>query len=88
MAFELKGVLPAMVTPLSADGKVLEPELRNLIEHLIKGGIHGIFAIGTTGEFYGISETEYRRALDISIDQTRGRLPVYAGANTISTCQT
>lgn len=87
MGFELKGVLPAMVTPLTADGKVMEKELRNLIEFLIKGGVHGIFAVGTTGEFYGLDDEEYRKVLEISIDQTAGRLPVYAGANAISTHQ-
>ena len=88
MSFELKGVLPAMVTPLTPEGKIREKELRQLIEFLIAGGVHGIFAIGTTGEFYGLTDGEYRRALEISVHQTAGRLPVYAGANAISTPQT
>lgn len=85
MGFVPHGVLPAMVTPFDAEGKVDEEALRRLIEHLIRGGVHGIFAIGTTGEFYALSDAEYRRALDITVDQVKGRLPVYAGANAITT---
>lgn len=88
MKFEPKGVLPAMITPLTAEGKVNEQALRKLIDFLIEGGVHGIFAIGTTGEFYGLTPDEYRNVLEISIDQTAGRVPVYAGANAIGTHQT
>ena len=76
-----------MVTPFDAQGKVDEEALRRLIDHLINGGVHGIFAIGTTGEFYALSNSEYRRALDITIDHVKGRVPVYAGANAITTHQ-
>ena len=87
MKFELKGVLPAMITPLTADGDLNERALRKLIDFLIDGGVHGIFAIGTTGEFYGLTNDQYRAALEISLDQTAGRVPVYAGANSIGTRQ-
>lgn len=85
MDFVPHGILPAMVTPFDARGRVDEESLRRLIEHLIAGGVHGIFAIGTTGEFYALSDMEYKRALDITVDQVRSRLPVYAGANAITT---
>ncbi len=85
MSFELKGVLPAMITPLTKKGTVNEKALRKLIEFLIKGGVHGIFAIGTTGEFYSLSDDEYRMILEVTKDQVKGRVPVYAGANHITT---
>jgi len=85
MGFELKGVLPAMITPLTKKGAVNEKALRKLIEFLIKGGVHGIFAIGTTGEFYCLSDEEYRMILEVTKDQVKGRVPVYAGANHITT---
>jgi 4-hydroxy-tetrahydrodipicolinate synthase len=56
MHFVPKGILPAMITPLTRDGKVNEKALRKLIHYLLDGGVHGIFAIGTTGEFYALSE--------------------------------
>ena len=85
MKLDLKGVLPAMITPLTKKGTVNEKALRKLIEFLIKGGVHGIFAIGTTGEFYCLSDEEYRMILEVTKDQVKGRVPVYAGANHITT---
>lgn len=85
MDFKPHGILPAMITPINEDGSVNETALRNLIEYEIKGGVHGIFAIGTTGEFYSLTNDQYRETLQITLDQVRGRVPVYAGANAIST---
>ena len=85
MRFSPKGVLPAMITPMTKDGKVNFPALRKLIDFLIDGGVHGIFAIGTTGEFYALSNAEYQEILEVTMDQVKGRVPVYAGANSIGT---
>jgi len=85
MQFVPRGILPAMITPLTKDGKVNEKALRKLIRYLLDGGVHGIFAIGTTGEFYALSEEEYRDVLSITKDEVKGRVPVYAGANHITT---
>ncbi|MCL2231509.1 MAG: 4-hydroxy-tetrahydrodipicolinate synthase [Treponema sp.] len=85
MRFAPKGILPAMITPLTKDYKVNIPALRKLIDFLIDGGVHGIFAIGTTGEFYALSNAEYQEILEVTIDQANGRVPVYAGANAIGT---
>jgi 4-hydroxy-tetrahydrodipicolinate synthase len=85
MRFAPKGILPAMITPLTKDHKVNIPALRKLINFLIEGGVHGIFAIGTTGEFYALTNAEYQEILEVTVDQAEGRLPVYAGANAIGT---
>lgn len=85
MQFKPRGILPAMITPLTEDGKIHEKALRKLVDFLVGGGVHGIFAIGTTGEFYGLSDEEYRDILLITIDEVAGRVPVYAGANHITT---
>jgi 4-hydroxy-tetrahydrodipicolinate synthase len=74
-----------MITPFTKEGKVNIPALRKLIEYLIDGGVHGIFAIGTTGEFYALSNTEYQEILEVTVEQVKGRVPVYAGANAIGT---
>lgn len=79
------GILPAMITPRAKDGKVNYVVLRQLIDHLIEGGVHGIFAVGTTGEFYSLNDSEYREILETAVDQVAGRTPVYAGANSIGT---
>ena len=85
MKFEPKGIIPAMITPLSADETVNETALRALINHLIAGGVHAVFAVGTTGEFYGLTEDEKRVVFEITVDETAGRVPVYAGTSGITT---
>lgn len=85
MNFKPEGILPAMITPLKSDGGVNFPVLRQLIDHLIAGGVNGIFAIGTTGEFYALTNEDYRRILETTVDEVAGRVPVYAGANAIAT---
>ena len=85
MTFVPKGIIPAMVTPLTSDGKVNEKGLRRLIDFLIDGGSHGLFVVGTTGEFYGLSPEEKKELFEITVDQTRGRVPVYAGTGAITT---
>lgn len=82
-----RGILPAMITPMTSDYKVNIPALRKLIDYLIDGGVHGIFAIGTTGEFYALTNAEYQEVLEVTVDQVAGRVPVYAGANAIGTRQ-
>jgi len=85
MAFIPKGIIPAMVTPLTTDGKVNEKGLRQFADYLIQGGSHGLFVVGTTGEFYGLSPEEKKALFEITVDQTRGRVPVYAGTGAITT---
>jgi 4-hydroxy-tetrahydrodipicolinate synthase len=85
MAFIPKGIIPAMVTPLTKDGKVNEKGLRQFADYLIQGGSHGLFVVGTTGEFYGLSPEEKKALFEITVDQTRGRVPVYAGTGAITT---
>ncbi len=83
--FMPKGILPAVVTPLTPEGKVAEKALRKLINYLYEGGVHGIFVIGTTGEFYGLTDDERKTIIEVSVDELSGRLPVYVGTGGITT---
>jgi 4-hydroxy-tetrahydrodipicolinate synthase len=83
--FVPRGIIPAMVTPLRSDGKVSEKVLRKFVDYLIDGGSHGLFVVGTTGEFYGLSPEEKRDLYVIAVDQTKSRVPVYAGTGAITT---
>lgn len=85
MAFTPKGIIPAMVTPLTKEGKVNEKGLRQFVDYLIQGGSHGLFVVGTTGEFYGLSPEEKKELFEITVDQTKCRVPVYAGTGAITT---
>ena len=80
-----RGIIPAMVTPLTADDRVNEPALRRLTNHLIKGGSHGVFAVGSQGEFWALSADEKQQAWEIVVEETNGRVPVYAGTVAITT---
>jgi 4-hydroxy-tetrahydrodipicolinate synthase len=85
MNFKPYGIVPPMVTPLTDEDKINEPALRKLVNFLIDSGVHGLFPIGTTGEFYALSNDEFRQVLEVTLDETRGRVPVYAGVNHITT---
>lgn len=86
--FKPKGIIPAVITPLTNDGKFNEKAMRRLLKYLIEGGVHGLFVVGTTGEFYGLKPEEKRDIFKITMDETNGKIPVYAGTNGITTRET
>jgi 4-hydroxy-tetrahydrodipicolinate synthase len=79
MALELKGIIPPMVTPLNADGGLDEKGLEKLIEHLITGGVHGIFLLGTNGEAPSLSYALRKELITKACKYIRGRVPVLVG---------
>jgi 4-hydroxy-tetrahydrodipicolinate synthase len=81
----IKGVIPPVVTPVNANDQVEEIVFRQIIEHVIQGGVHGVFALGSNGEFYGLDYSEQKRVIEIAVDQVKGRVPVYAGIGAITT---
>lgn len=85
---EIKGIIPPIVTPMNEDESINGQELRNQVNRQIKGGVHGLFPFGTNGEGYILNEKEKEEVLSIVIDETKGRVPVYAGTGCISTKDT
>ena len=81
----IKGIIPPIVTPITEDERIDEDRLRNQLEFMIEGGIHGVLAFGTNGEFYAVDEPEALRGLRILLDQAKGRIPVFMGLGSIST---
>lgn len=79
------GIIPAMVTPLTADDKINEAALRKLTNHLIRGGSHGLFAVGSQGEFWALSADEKQRVWETVVEETDRRVPVYAGTAAVTT---
>jgi 4-hydroxy-tetrahydrodipicolinate synthase len=82
---QLGGIFVPMLTPLDADERVDETSLRRLVDFLVKAGVHGIWAMGTTGEFAGIAETERARAIQATVEEVAGRVPVIANIGDSST---
>ena len=72
------GAITAMVTPF-ADGKVDEQRLREQIEYQIENGIDGLVPVGTTGESPTLDFPEHERVIELTVEVSRGRVPVIAG---------
>lgn len=85
MNFQPKGIIPAMVTPLTSDRKINMESLRKLTNYLIAGGVHGLFAVGTQGEFYALTYEEKKKVIETVVEEARGRVPVYAGTGAVTT---
>jgi 4-hydroxy-tetrahydrodipicolinate synthase len=85
MNFQPKGIIPAMVTPVTSSGKINVKALRKLTNYLIKGGVHGLFPVGSQGEFYALTFEEKKRVIEAVVEETRGRVPVYAGTGAVTT---
>jgi 4-hydroxy-tetrahydrodipicolinate synthase len=83
--FVPKGIIPAMVTPIDETGRINESALRKLTNHLIDGGSHGLFPVGSQGEFFSLTFEQKKEAIRIVIAETRGRVPVYAGTGAVTT---
>lgn len=83
--FKPKGIIPPIVTPIDENGDVNYKVLEELADHLIKEGVHGLFPMGTTGEFYGVELEDYKKILETVKKASDGRVPVYGGVNSIST---
>ena len=80
----LRGIVPPLVTPL-LDNNTLDVEgLERLIEHVIKGGVHGVFILGTTGEAQSISFELRYEMIKQSARILKGRLPLLVGISDTS----
>lgn len=85
---EIKGIIPPMITPINDDESINEQELRRQVERLIKAGVHGLFVLGTNGEGYILNDKEKEKVLTVVIDETKGRVPIYAGTGGVGTRET
>ena len=70
---QFKGVVPAPVTPMRADGGLHEESLGRILEFNIAAGVHGFWVAGGTGESVLLDDEENRRTAEIAADVCRGR---------------
>jgi len=85
LGLTVRGIIPAMVTPLNRDETVDEDGIREIVNFLIDSGVHGVFVCGSQGESYALTEDEKRRVIEIAVDEVNGRVPVYAGTGAVTT---
>lgn len=75
----LTGIIPPMVTPLKGRDELDYDGLERLIEHILAGGVHGLFVLGTTGEAPSLSYRLRRELVERACRQVAGRVPVLVG---------
>src|SRR5438034_5070083 len=75
----MAGVLVALASPLGRDGSVDEPAIGRLVEHVLAGGVHGLLALGSTGETASLDEPSRRKVLAAVVRAAAGRVPVLCG---------
>jgi len=78
-ASNLKGLLPAIPTPVQRDGTIDAGATRALVEFLLREGVDGIVPLGGTGEYGAMSRAERRRFAGAVVEAVRGKVPVVAG---------
>lgn len=81
----LKGVIPALITPLTDGLEFDEAGMRRLIRFVLESGVHGVFVMGSSGEFYAFTPDQRRRIVEFVVDEVAGRVPVFAGISDAAT---
>lgn len=81
----IKGIITPILTIIDENELIEEKRMREHVNHIIDGGVHGILAFGSNGEFYMVDDDEMERGLRMIIDEAAGRVPVYFGLGAIKT---
>lgn len=83
------GVLPALITPFTADGSAIDTDaLGVFVARLIGAGVGGLVPGGSTGEFTTLTHAERRQLVEATVEAAGGRVPVVAGTGALSTRET
>jgi 4-hydroxy-tetrahydrodipicolinate synthase len=81
----LRGVVPYLPTPLTAEGTVDVEALKRLCDHLIDSGVHGLTPLGSTGEFAYLDFAAKEQVVAATVEAAAGRVPVIAGVAATTT---
>jgi 2-dehydro-3-deoxy-D-pentonate aldolase len=79
MNLPLSGIIPPVITPLLDNNTLDRKGLENLIEHLLSGGVHGLFILGTTGEATSLNYTLRKELIKMTSELVNNRVPVVVG---------
>lgn len=72
---EFFGVIPAVITPFGEDSRPDENALRTHVDFLIENGVHGLWVLGSTGEFPYLSMEEKKKVATWAVDEANGKVP-------------
>ncbi|MCA0755600.1 4-hydroxy-tetrahydrodipicolinate synthase [Paenibacillus sp. N4] len=81
----LQGVIPVLMTPFTEQEELNERVLRQYISRYLNAGVHGLFCLGTNGEFFSLTQEEKIRIIEIAVQEAKGKVPIYAGTGGITT---
>ncbi len=87
MAKELRGIIPALITPFTPDERVDESAFRKVLNAMIARGVHGLFPVGTGGEFSALTLEEKKRLMAVAVEETAGRVFVMPNVGAITTAE-
>src|SRR5699024_12705318 len=76
---DFQGVIPPLLTPLTADGRLDLPSLERLVEHHVAGGVDGLFVLGSSGEVAFFEDEMREEVLTQAVRRVAGRVPGLAG---------
>ena len=83
-----EGVFSILLTAYKRDGGIDGNAIRSSVDYVIRGGVHGVVALGSFGENPYLTQEEKHKVIDVVIDQTNGRVPVIAGTGEVGTDMT
>lgn len=81
----IKGIIAAVVTPFNEREEVDFSGLKRVLDHLLQGGVHGLFPVGSQGEFYALTEEEKKRIIEAVLDHAGDRAFVMPNTGAITT---
>lgn len=87
MAQEIRGIIPAIITPFTPDERVDEAAFRKVVSLLVGAGVHGLFPVGTGGEFSALTLEEKKRLMRLAVEEAAGRAFVMPNVGAITTVE-
>jgi 4-hydroxy-tetrahydrodipicolinate synthase len=82
---ELRGIMPALVTPFSRSNELDEDGFLWIVKNSLASGVHGLIVSGSLGEFPNLSDLERQKVIKIAVDEVNGKIPILAGVGSAST---
>jgi len=80
-----EGIFPPIVTPLDEKEQIDEQGFMRQLNRLIDNGVHGIYLLGTSGEFVSLTNEERTKAIEVAVKTVDGRVPIICGCMDSST---
>lgn len=84
---KFSGIIPPVITPRTKDGALDIPSLKKVVEHLLEGGVNGLFVLGSSSEVPYLTNTEREEVLKVIVEVNAGRVPVIVGTNDQTTAR-